>query len=143
MIKYDPGVPTHCPPKEAEERDAVLYRICATNPPSPDDYASHLNSKHQNKRELAARKLKRNPSDCSPSGLSVWITEVDMRHACAAFAFAEGRYVFTTEVKANEGKLQPTSEHEHHTYWPQASTNLVSRATLAFGPVDRATVNVD
>lgn len=140
--KYEAGVPAHCPPHGAEETAATLYRVCANNPPDADDYASHLNSKHADKRRRAARKLARNPGDCTPSGLSVWLTEKAMRHACKVFPFTEGRYIFTTDVDATEGKLQLTGAEEHHTYWPRSSTKLVDRAKFAFGPVDRATVDV-
>lgn len=140
--KYEDGVPAHCPPAQAQEQDCTLYRVCASNPPEADDYASHLNSKHADKRRRAERKLKRDPNDCTPSGLSVWLTEKAMRHACKVFPFTEGRFVYKTDVKADEGKVLLTGAEEHHTYWPRSSTKLLDRAIFAFGPIDRATVDV-
>ncbi|MDY1010337.1 hypothetical protein [Sphingomonas sp. CFBP9019] len=142
-IVYDANVPDHCPPAGAEDRDVTLFRVCKTNPPKSEDYVSHINSKDKNKNAIAARKLKIDPKDCDPSGISVWITEKSMRHACKVFRFTQGRFVFKTDVVAGEGMLMLTGEEEHHTYWPKNFVNLYARAYFGFGPVDRANVDVD
>ena len=141
-IEYEDGVPAHCPPAKAEGIAATLYRICGASPPDAEDYTSHVRSTSLRKVRQAQAALKRDPQDCTPSGLSVYLTEKDIRHACKLFPFAQGAFVYITNVNANEGVLLPTRSAEHYTYWPRASTKLGDRAKLAFGPVDRATVDV-
>ncbi|MBD8735712.1 hypothetical protein [Sphingomonas sp. CFBP 13706] len=120
----------------------ILYRICENSPPSAEDFTSHVSSAVKRKIAQAKAALKRNPKDCDPSGLSVFLTEQRIRHACSVFRFAEGAYVYTIKVETDEGVIQPTRSDGHFTYWPLKSTKLKDRAQLAFGPVDRATVYV-
>lgn len=139
---YEAGVPAHCPPSSSEHKAATLFRICMASTPDAEDYTSHAQSTKKGKKLRAKSALKANPMDCLPCGLSVWLSEEDMRHACAALPFTEGKYIFKSEVSANEGKVQATGANEHHTYWPLASTDLLSRAQLAFGPVIRDNLDV-
>lgn len=124
----------------AETKAATLYRICAANPPDAEDYTSHFQSSNVGKKRRAISALQRDPNDCKPSGLSIWLSESAMKHACRVFAFTEGKFIFTAVVDADEGKVQCTGDNDHHTYWPCATTDLHSRATLAFGPVVRASI---
>ena len=140
--EYQAGVPPHCPPPGSENKAATLCRVCAKSPPDAEDYTSHAQSASKRKKAMTKSAMARDPNDCRPSGLSVWLSEKAMRHACKVFPFTEGKFVFKTAVTADEGKLQLTGENEHHTYWAVASTDLRARAKLAFGPVDRSTVDV-
>lgn len=143
-VAYKAEVPPHCPPLKAEDRPATLFRVCKSNPPTEDDFTSHAASDDGNKQRLAKRKLEQNPDDCGPFGLSVWVSEKSMRHACKALKkLTRGRFVFKADVIAGEGMLMLTGEDEHHTYWPRRATNLHSRAYFGFGPVNPDTINVD
>ena len=140
--EFQAGVPAHCPPAEAEAKAGTLFRVCAKNPPDAEDYTAHIRSSNKGKQARAKSALNRDPNDCKPSGLSVWLSESAMRHACKVFKFTEGKFIYKTEVGENDGKVQPTGDNEHHTYWPYSATDLQSRAVFAFGPVNRATVDV-
>ena len=133
--KFQAGVPLHCPPADASSKATTLYRFCKESTAVGEDFTSHMNSRDKNKRDIANKRIKRDPTDCKPSGLSVYTAEKDILYACKFLDFTWGKYIFAVEVADDEGRLKQTGDYEHHTYWPLDSVDLLSRAKFVCGPI--------
>jgi hypothetical protein len=78
-----------------------------------------------------------NRSDCLAWGLSVWLTEEDVKHALSVFAFMRKWHIFRGEIKKSDGTMLHTEsagQPNHHTFWKKSSVDLTSRFTLAMAP---------
>lgn len=109
--------------------NATLYRACDTDPPTAEDFTSHVES------ALPRKKKRADAKKCNHWGLSVWTSEEAAAHAQKLFDWLKPKHIFFAEVTAEDGKLAQTGKPEHYTFWPFSGINLVGRFRLALPPV--------
>ena len=123
------NLPAHCPGDEAYEQAATLYRVCRSNPPTDEDYRPHNESTVPQKQRMA------DPLKCAPWGLSVWVSEAEIRHARNhVMPWMQRQYVYSCAVNDDEGRLSAPGSNGHHTYWPYENTDLRARSVLVMTP---------
>jgi hypothetical protein len=124
MPEFRAGTPAGCPGDAAKEFTGTIFRACATNPPTDEDFTSHAHSTKAWKRKKA------NPTDCSHWGLSVWVSAEDVRHACTLFSWLRCKVIFRGQIRPVDGRLAQTGTIPHHTFWPYDKIDLISRFQL-------------
>lgn len=110
--------PQNCPPEEADDASGIYYRVGKNNPPTTDDFKSHV---EMNKKSRG--------DECIRNGLSVFSKQEEARHLIQIFPML-GNHVYQGELKPKHGKIKPTPSHQnpsHTTWWPYTS---VDRAKL-------------
>lgn len=125
MSNFVAGTPAHCPGNAADEVDAVLFRACDTVPPTLEDVTSHAHS------VLPRKNRKAKPEECRSWGLSCWHSLDDVRHDMKLFEeWLPKKHIHKFSVRKSDGRLEQTGRPTHHTYWPYAGVNLLSRMLL-------------
>jgi hypothetical protein len=128
MGVYTQPLPPCCPPAEAVEVNAKLLRACDSDPPTDEDFTSHVES------ALPRKKKRANPEKCNHWGLSVWISEEAAAHAQSLFEWLKRKYLFSGELTPEDGKLAQTGKPDHHTFWPYSGVDLIGRFRLVRPP---------
>lgn len=117
MPQFRPGTPDYCPGDGAKETTAVLFRACDSDPPTAEDFTSHAHSTKPGKRQKADPKL------CISWGLSVWVSEEDVKHALALHRWLKRKRIFKGKIDPPDGQLAQTGTPPHHTFWPYMGLN--------------------
>jgi hypothetical protein len=100
-----------CPPDGAANTSGTVYRFVATVPSVPEEFRSY--------HETGERP---NAPPCQRCGLSVFRTVDDVRRLLRFLWKAYpgrsfGPHVLKRELAPDDGKIQPTGGHGHHTWW--------------------------
>jgi hypothetical protein len=113
VVNWPSFFPAQCPPSEAKDASAVVFRIVSSNPPGVSDFES-----------WAQRRPKKWAGNCDASGLSVF-TEISdalqmMRRVPGMSV--PGKVIANANLSPEAGKLMhtPRDGNSHHTWWAPA-----------------------
>ncbi len=100
-----------CPPSDAGDAECEVYRFVKKNPIDPAEFRSY----HETGQRPTA-------NSCQRCGLSVFLNVEDvrafLRHLWQNYPDrGYGPHIFKRSLTANDGKIQPTGNHGHHTWW--------------------------
>lgn len=129
MGVYSQRLPPNCPPMEAAEVNATLFRACDSDPPTNEDFTSHVESHLPRKRNRA------DPKKCAHWGLSVWASKDAATHAQQLFDWLKPKYIFSGDVVPKDGNLAQTGKPEHYTFWAYSEVDLISRFQVSLPPI--------
>jgi len=105
--------PPQCPPSEARDASAEVFRLVSSNPPSANDFES-----------WAQRHPKKWMGNCKASGLSVFTVKSDALRLVRRVPgmSAPGGLIASAKLSPEAGKLMPTPRdgNSHHTWWAPA-----------------------
>ena len=106
--------PPQCPPSEAKDASAEVFRLVASNPPAASDFES-----------WAQRHLQKWGGNCKASGLSVFTAKSDALRLVRRVPgmSASGGLIASANLSPEAGKLMhtPRDSNSHHTWWAPAS----------------------
>ena len=122
-MTYRELLPDNCPPDAAEEIDAprVVYGLVRNNPSTDDDFRS----------ELAERldRIFRNITECQTRGRSVR-TDLDSAMELMGLRTMRGRSSAKYNWIEGSGRIMPTGEDHHSTWWPFADYDILANCFL-------------
>lgn len=105
--------PPQCPPSEAKDASAEVFRLVSSNPPSVSDFES-----------WAQRYPKKWMGHCKASGLSVFTAKSDALQLVRRVPgmSAPAALIATANLSPQAGKLMhtPRDGNSHHTWWAPA-----------------------
>ena len=121
--KYRESLPPGCPPDGAREitSSAAVFRLVRTNPPTADDFRSQ-------RAEKPTREF-HGVSECRARGLSVFSRREDSQRALKLPAL-RGRLICRVQLESGAGSMQQTGRPSHHTWWPLAEFDILSRCAV-------------
>jgi hypothetical protein len=115
-VNWPSFFPPQCPPLEARDASAEVFRLVSSNPAAASDFES-----------LAQRRPQKWGSNCKASGLSVFTAKSDalqlMRRVPGMSA--PGKVIASANLSLEAGKLMhtPRDGNSHHTWWAPAGFN--------------------
>ena len=118
-VKWPAFFPPQCPPSQAKDASAEVFRLVYSNPPLVSDFES-----------WAQRNPKKWGSNCKASGLSVFTAKSDalqlMRRVPGMSA--PGDLIASANLSPEAGKLMhtPSDGNSHHTWWTPAGFNYTA-----------------
>ncbi len=117
-MSYREPLPEGCPPNVAEEISAPreVFRMVRNSPPTEDDFRSQRAEK-----PLAIFQV----SECQARGLSVFFERRDTEQALK-LPRLRGRLICRLRLEAGAGRIQPTFQPSHHTWWPLADFDILA-----------------
>ena len=102
--------PPQCPPSEASDASAEVFRLVSSNPPTVNDFES-----------WAQRSPKKWGAHCKASGLSVFTAMSDALRLVRRVPgiSAPGELIACANLSPETGKLMhtPRDGNSHHTWW--------------------------
>ena len=106
--------PPQCPPSEARDASAEVFRLVSSNPPAVSDFES-----------CAQRRPKKWGGDCEASGLSVFTAKSDAERMQKRVRGMSGKVIASANLSPEAGKLMhtPRDGNSHHTWWAPAGFN--------------------
>jgi len=115
--------PPQCPPSEAKDASAEVFRLVSSNPPSVNDFES-----------WAQRYPKKWLGNCKASGLSVFTSKADLLQMTRRVrGMVKGKsspekLIASATLSPEAGKLMhtPSDGNSHHTWWPPADFNCAT-----------------
>ena len=121
--RYRESLPPDCPPDEAREitSPATVFRLVRTHPPTADDFRFQRAEKpfHQF----------HGVSECHARGLSVHSSWKDSQRALKLPSL-RGRLICRVQLESGAGRIQQTGRRSHHTRWPLAEFDILSRCAV-------------
>jgi len=121
-MQYLEKLPEGCPPAGAEqvnsERD--VFRLIRKLPPCQDDFRSQ---RAENPRAIFS------VTECQARGLSVFADRLDCEQARKLPALKR-RLVCRVQLVTGAGNLLKTGGRSHHTWWPLAEYDILSRCQV-------------
>jgi len=122
-MSYREPLPEGCPPAEAEEVNAerVVYRLVRGHPPGLDDFRSQRAERPQG--------VFRGVSECLARGLSVHSQRADSEKTRKLPRF-KNSFVCRLRLANGAGRIQPTFQPSHHTWWPLASFDILGHSEV-------------
>ena len=119
-MSYRDSLPAGCPPDAAEEIAAprAVYRLVRSDPPTPDDFLSQ--------RQENPSKVFSGISECVVCGLSVFADKNDAVAKAQKLQHLKNRKICRVTLTAGAGRIQPTFQPSHHTWWPLAAFNILA-----------------
>jgi hypothetical protein len=112
-VNWPSFFPPQCPPSEANDASAEVFRLVSSNPPSVIDFES-----------WAQRHPKKWMGNCKASGLSVFTAKLDALRLVRRVPgmSASGDLIASANLSAEAGKLMHTPRigNSHHTWWAPA-----------------------
>ena len=122
-MTYRERLPSGCPPAEAEEIGAAreVFRLVDTNPPTDADFASQ--------RALRPGKIFPGVTECQARGLSVH-TDVSDSKKVLKLPAHRGRQICRVRLEPGAGHIQQTGPRSHHTWWPLADYDILTRCRV-------------
>jgi hypothetical protein len=109
-VNWPSFFPAQCPPSEAKDASAVVFRIVSSTSSGVSDFES-----------WAQRRPKKWGGDCEASGLSVFTAKSDalqmMRRVPGMSA--PGKAIASANLSPEAGKIMhtPRDGNSHHTWW--------------------------
>lgn len=105
--------PPQCPPSEAKDASAEVFRLVSWDPPAVSDFVS-----------WAQRHPKKWMGNCKASGLSVFTMKSDALRLARRVPgmSAPGDFIASANLSPEAGKLMhsPRDGNSHHTWWAPA-----------------------
>lgn len=109
-MNWPPYFPPQCPPEDANDALAEVFRLVPSNPPAVSDLES-----------WAQRHPKKWMGNCKASGLSVFTMESDALRLIRRVPgiSAPGKLIAGATLSPEAGKLMhtPRDGNSHHTWW--------------------------
>ena len=121
--RYRESLPPGCPPDEAREitSSEAVFRLVRTYPPTADDFRSQRAEKPFQEFHGV--------SECHAWGLSVFSRREDSQRAMKLPAL-RGRLICRVQLESGAGSIQQTGRRSHHTWWPLADFDILSRCAV-------------
>jgi hypothetical protein len=118
-MSYRDSLPDSCPPDAAEEitDSRVVFRLVRTDPPTPNDFLS--------KRQENPSKMVPGVTECQMCGLSVFVDKQDVVTKVLKLPYFKNRKICRVTLTAGAGRIQPTFQLSHHTWWPLAAFDIL------------------
>lgn len=100
--------PPQCPPSEAKDASAEVFRLVSSNPPAGSDFES-----------WAQKNPKRWMGNCKASGLSVFTAQSDALQLVRRVPGMTAKLIAGANLSPKAGKLMhtPHDGNSHHTWW--------------------------
>lgn len=116
-------LPIGCPPEAARDITEALnvFRLVRTNPPTEDDFRSQ-------RAEKPGHVFTR-ITECQACGLSVHTQRGDSESA-RKLPSLRGRLICQLSLGAGSGRILQTGRPSHHTWWPLAGYDVLSRCSV-------------
>jgi len=127
LPSYHPNIPDGCPPTDARPMRGVIYRSLRGAKPEAIDFQSH-----------AERNVSSVGPECQKWGLSVWLSEEDVKHARSVMAFFRRKHIACGQVTPLHGVIKRTpsgNQPNHHTYWRDHTIDFVPLFRVVMPPV--------
>ncbi|MGV2102915.1 hypothetical protein [Rhizobium sp. 21-4511-3d] len=127
MLQYHDDLPLSCPPCDAEELDADLYKAIDGRQPTLRDFQSFAERGRDGTDKSA----------CESWGLSVWPHMKAVEHALKAYKFFRKKRIIKFTITSNDGCLKSTPskpQPEHHTFWKSHGSNLLNTCEIVIDP---------
>lgn len=121
--QFDPDRVRDCPPTDALQADATIYRHVKKFPASEDDFAS----------DVKAKKKNADPAKCNHWGCSVWTDEKAVYHALELFDFLGKKFIVVGEITSADGAIKNTgsnSQPEHYTFWKACGRQIAANFSI-------------
>jgi hypothetical protein len=118
---YPAGWPGCCPPKDAIEVEAEMYRAVEGNPPGHTDFQN----------AVEANKF-RNSDPCARLALSLNATLDGVRHSFKLFPWRAGWQIATIGLRPHHGRVKNSpskAQPDHVSWWPYAGVTRHSAVT--------------
>ena len=124
MPTFPDAFPPNCP-CGAEPFNGSIFRGCATDPSTEEDFIPHCMSTLRQESSRADR------DDCNHWGLSVFTSLDDALHAQELFDWAARWHIFEGAVTSDDGviKSTPARLRGHHTFWIFKDVSLRNKFT--------------
>lgn len=122
-MHYREQLPDGCPPDSAEEISEPweVFRLVRTRPPTDDDFRSQRAEKPT--RDFPG------VTECVARGLSVHTKREDSERA-SKLPSLRRRFLCRLKLEAGAGCVLQTRRPSHHTWWPLADFDILSRCTV-------------
>jgi hypothetical protein len=123
-MSYRESLPVGCPPETAEEIETgrVVFRLVRSSPPTLQDF----NSQRAEKPESVFAGV----TECQARGVSVFTNQRDAESKARKLPSLRNRLVCRVSLQAGAGRLQPTFQPSHHTWWPLASFPILRHCNV-------------
>lgn len=121
-VRYREELPDSCPPDEAQtiETDRDVFRLVRGVQPTFNDFQSQRAERPNGTF---------NTSECQARGLSVFSDRRDCEKALKLPAL-RGRFTCQVRLVPGSGKILQTGRRSHHTWWPFAEFDILSRCSV-------------
>lgn len=118
-MSYRDPLPEGCPPDAAEEisTSRAGFRLVRSDPPTLDDFRSQ-------RQEKPDRKFS-GVTECQTCGLSVFAEKRDAEAKALKLPHLKTRKLCRVTLPAGAGRIQPTFQPSHHTWWPLAAFDIL------------------
>lgn len=122
-MSYREPLSEGCPPAESEEITAerVVFRLVRANPAAPDDFRSQRAERPQS--------VFRGVSECLACGVSVHAERADSEKMRKLPRF-KNSLVCRVRLMTGAGRIQPTFQPTHHTWWPLAAFDILGHCEV-------------
>lgn len=121
-MTYREALPEGCPPLESSEviTDRDFFRLVLQKPPTNDDFKSE-----RAKRPKTTFRV----TECRARGLSVFAERPDCENA-RKLPRLKATLVCRVRLAAGAGQIQHTGPRSHHTWWPLADFDILTRCVV-------------
>ena len=122
-VMFREPLPTGCPPEGARDINEALnvFRLVRANPPTDSDFRSQ--------RAEKPGAVFAGVSECQSRGLSVCTQRSDSERA-RKLPSLRGRLICRLVLGAGSGQILQTGRPSHHTWWPLAGYDVLSRCRV-------------
>ena len=123
-MNFREPLPDHCPPEGAEEisKPSQVYRLVRTDPPTECDFRSQ--------REENPNRQFRDITECQVRGVSVFTDRKDAEERASRLPRFRGYFICRVHLEEGAGYIQKTGQGSHHTWWPLADFDILSRCVV-------------
>jgi hypothetical protein len=115
-VNWPSFFPPQCPPSEAKDASAEVFRFVSSDPPLVGDFEA-----------WAQKRPKKWMGNCKAAGLSVFTAKTDLLRLARRVPgiSTQGRLVASANLSSVAGKLMhtPRDGDSHHTWWAPAGFN--------------------
>jgi len=116
MKQWSEILPDQCPPDNSFEPDGlVFYRLCASPPPTEEDFKSQ--------RANCPTCNFNNVSECITHSLSVW-DDIDKCLNLLKLPRHKGKAAMKLELSSNDGLVLQTFKPNHYSWWRTKSFDI-------------------
>lgn len=123
-MSYSEPLPEGCPPDASVEIDSEMrvFRLVKTFPVTLDDFRSQ--------RAEKPGVLFKEVNECLARGVSVFTDRVDAEQKALRLPRFRGFQVCPVRLTAGAGRIQPTFQPSHHTWWPLAKFDILAHCEM-------------
>lgn len=123
-MSYRDSLPAGCPPDAADEIAVprAVFRLVRTDPPTQADFRSQ--------RQENPSKVFSGISECVVCGLSVFADRNDAVAKAQKLPNLRNRKICRVTLTAGAGRIQPTFQPSHQTWWPLAKFDILAHCAV-------------